>query len=247
MGGARVEVSVLLVPEVLVDVAAVQQLLVAPDVVDGAPAPFTRIALAGTSIDRRWDTQMIGPLAGDARQVGVDDGFAFRVERAGRLVEDQHGRLEQQRAGERQPLALAAREVAGALLHAASRKPRGMRSMNSSSAPASWAARTIWLMEASGRAMEMFSRTVPLNRKFSCGTTPMLVRRCWMSFFAQVHAVDLDNAVVAGVQALQQAGDGRFAGAAAPHDAEDGPGLDLERDIRQGPRRARRVAESRPG
>ena len=37
---------------------------------------------------------------------------------------------------------------------------------------------------------------------------------------AQIHAVDLDHALIAGVQALQQAGDGGLARAAAPHDAE---------------------------
>ena len=47
-----------------------------------------------------------------------------------------------------------------------------------SSAPAICAARVIMAMVALGRAAEMFSRMVPVKRKFSCGTTPML-RRKW--------------------------------------------------------------------
>ena len=47
-----------------------------------------------------------------AAQLGAD----VRVERAERLVEQQHARLDRQRAGQRHPLALAARELVGTLL-----------------------------------------------------------------------------------------------------------------------------------
>jgi len=54
--------------------------------------------------------------------------------------------------------------------------PRGISPMNSW-APAMRAAAMTRSMSASGMAMAMFSRTVPLKRKASWGTMPMRVRR----------------------------------------------------------------------
>ena len=48
-------------------------------------------------------------------QSRLHDALAHRVERAGRLVEDEHGRVLQQHAGDRDPLLLAAREPVAAL------------------------------------------------------------------------------------------------------------------------------------
>ena len=58
---------------------------------------------------------MVRP-ARDAEQVGIDQRLALRVERAGRLVEDQDARIGDQRARDREPLALAAGEVGRAFL-----------------------------------------------------------------------------------------------------------------------------------
>jgi hypothetical protein len=56
-----------------------------------------------------------GAADGDFRQVADEDGFAFRVQRAGRFVQHQDARLGQQGAGDRQALLLAARQVGGIL------------------------------------------------------------------------------------------------------------------------------------
>ena len=49
-------------------------------------------------------------------QVALDDLLALGVERRGRLVEDQDARIADQRAGDGDALALAAREVGAALV-----------------------------------------------------------------------------------------------------------------------------------
>ena len=51
------------------------------------------------------------PAGGDARNVGVDDRLAFGVEGARRLVEDEDARIDDQRPGDGQPLALPAGKV----------------------------------------------------------------------------------------------------------------------------------------
>src|SRR5215472_13847145 len=57
-----------------------------------------------------------GAALSDAQQIGVDDGFAFSVERARCLVEDKDTRIADQRPGNREALALATREIGGAFL-----------------------------------------------------------------------------------------------------------------------------------
>ena len=52
-----------------------------------------------------------GAALSDAQQIGVDDGFAFGVERARCLVEDKDTRIADQRPGDREALALAARKI----------------------------------------------------------------------------------------------------------------------------------------
>ncbi len=52
----------------------------------------------------------------DPAEMLLDDGLAFRVERAGCLIENQDGRVVDQGPGDGQPLALTAREIGGALL-----------------------------------------------------------------------------------------------------------------------------------
>src|SRR5579871_999464 len=100
-------VPVLLVPHVLVDVAAPQELFVAPDVVD--------LALLHHQDRVGWHQHRKavrdaddGAVAGDIQKVGVDDRLALGVERAGRFVEDQDRRLDDQRPRDRQALALTA-------------------------------------------------------------------------------------------------------------------------------------------
>ena len=57
-----------------------------------------------------------GAALGHRAQVGLDDLLALGIERGGRLVEDQDARLGDERAGDREPLALAARQIGAALL-----------------------------------------------------------------------------------------------------------------------------------
>src|SRR5437016_1038224 len=60
---------------------------------------------------------------------------------------------------------------------------------------------------------------------------------------AQIHAVDLDRPLVAGVQALQQSRDGGLSGATAPHDSEHRAARNGERHVMQRIRRIRRITK----
>ena len=110
MGWPCLEMPVLLVPEPAIDVAALEQLVMPAEIVD--PAAFEHQDHVGVHQHReavRNDDERAA--FGDAQQIGVDDRLAFGVERAGRLVEDQDARIADQRAGDRQALALTARQI----------------------------------------------------------------------------------------------------------------------------------------
>src|ERR1700722_4099194 len=109
------EVLVLLVPQIAVDVAAVDELAMGADVVD--LAAFEHEDRVGVH-QRRQPVRHYDQRAalGDPHQVGVDDRLALRVEGAGGFVEDQDARVGDQRAGDRQALALSARQVGRALV-----------------------------------------------------------------------------------------------------------------------------------
>ena len=97
-----------------------------------------------------------------------------------------------------------------------------------SSAPARRAALTTSSNVACGLAAVIFSRIVPLNRKFSCRTTPRLRLRWPDVVFAHVDPIDLDETLVVGVQPLEQACHRGLAGSAAADDAERMPDRNLE-------------------
>ena len=61
------------------------------------------------TVESRWAMMNTVRPCGDLRHVLLDDPLAFVVERAGRLVEDQDARIGDQRAGDGDALALAAR------------------------------------------------------------------------------------------------------------------------------------------
>src|SRR5229473_1250838 len=91
------EVPMLLVPQPAVDVATVEQLLMGADVVDAAAFEHEdRVGADQRGEAVRNDDQR--PALRDAQQVGVDDGLAVGIERAGCLVEDQDPRIADQRA-----------------------------------------------------------------------------------------------------------------------------------------------------
>ena len=75
------------------------------------PSSRTRIWSHSVKDDKRWETRtMVRPLR-DAQQIGTHNGFAFRIERTRRLVEDQNARVVDQRARDRQSLGLSTREI----------------------------------------------------------------------------------------------------------------------------------------
>jgi len=104
------EVLMLLVPEVAVDVAAFDEVGMAPDVVDlAALEDEDRIAL--TSDDSRCERSSSSDPRRFGARLALTMASLLRIERAGRLVEDQDARVGDQRPGDRQALALAARQV----------------------------------------------------------------------------------------------------------------------------------------
>ena len=80
------------------------------------PRSSTRMASASISVDSRCETMMTVRPSPMRRRFCADDRLAVRIERARRLVEDEQARIGDERAGDREALLLAAREVRGVLL-----------------------------------------------------------------------------------------------------------------------------------
>ena len=72
--------------------------------------------------------------------------------------------------------------------------------------------------------MAMFSRTLRLNSRFSCSTTPIWRLQLRRVDQADVDAVDQDAALLHAVQALDQLGQRALARARASDDADNFPG-----------------------
>ena len=110
------------------------------------------------------------------RMPGLDPALGVQVDVRGRLVEDEDPRVGDQRAGERDELALAGRELDAALADLACRARRAARATKSS-APTPRSARPHVLLVGVRRARTRCSRAiVPLNRNASCGTIPICER-----------------------------------------------------------------------
>ena len=94
--------------------AALEQLLVGAALDD--PALVEHDDLVGVAHGREpvGDRDRRAPL-GQPLELGLDGRLGLRVERARRLVEDQHRRVAQDRPRDRHPLLLAAREAVAAL------------------------------------------------------------------------------------------------------------------------------------
>ena len=184
---------------------------------------------------------MIGPAARDAHEIGVDDRLALRVERARRLVQDQHRRIDDRARGDGQALPLAARQVGRALppggvvaaRHALDEffRPRQLRG------PHDLVERGSRPRDADVLAHRAAEKEVLLRHH--ADAAPQMVQLD----LAQVHAVDLDDALVAGVEPLQQPGDRRLARSAAPHDRR----RSCRRGSRSSPRRAPGARRGRSG
>ena len=109
-----------------------------------------------------------------AAQAGLDAALGVQVHVGGRLVEHEDARVGDQRAGERDQLALAGGELGAALADlgvvavwelwdelVGADRGRGLAQCSS---------------PASGRPKAMFSAIVPQNRNASCGTIPICER-----------------------------------------------------------------------
>jgi hypothetical protein len=102
--------TILLIPEMAVDLAASKQFLVRSDVL--YPAAFEH--QDGVRFhQRRQPMRYHDETASmrNARQVGVDDRLALGVEGAGRLIEDEDARINDERAGNGDPLSLTTGQV----------------------------------------------------------------------------------------------------------------------------------------
>ena len=90
----------------------------------------------------------------------------------------------------------------------------------------------------------MFSRTVPLKRKFSCSTTPIWRRSQKGSVWLQIDAIDQDPAGLRDVEPLQELREGTFARAAAPDYSYRRALRNLTREVAQNLRTIELVAEA---
>src|SRR5216683_4192272 len=168
-------------------------------------------------------------VAGDRREVLLDDGFALGIERTGGFVEYQHRRIVNESARDRQALALPARQIGRALLEhrrVALRQP----------------------LDEFVRAGELGGADDFVQRGGRLGHRDVLAHRAaeqkiLLQYDAdlraqmrevellQILAVDVYEAGLRPVEPLDQTGDGRLAGAAAPDDTDDPARLDGERDV----------------
>ena len=78
------------------------------------PWSITMIRSAARTVARRWAMTIVVRSVDQPLERALDQPLAFRVERRGRLVEQQQRRVAQQRAGDGDALALAARQARAA-------------------------------------------------------------------------------------------------------------------------------------
>ena len=122
----------------------------------------------------------------------LDEPLADRVERAGRLVEDEDARVLEQHAGQRDALLLAARQLVAALAddRVVALGQLRMRSWMAARRAAAWSSRSV----ASGLRVSEVLAHGAWNRYVSWVTKPMTSPRLARRDLAHVDAVDLDRA-----------------------------------------------------
>ena len=81
-----------------------------PDIDDVATVQHQDLMAVGQGTEPVRHDQH-GPAKRDALDVGIDQRLAFRIERAGGLIQDQDARIMDQRPRDRQTLALAAGQI----------------------------------------------------------------------------------------------------------------------------------------
>ena len=132
----------------------------------------TRIWSAFLIVESRCATTIVVRPAAQRLERVLDQPLGLRVDRRGRLVEDQDRRIVHQGSREGQQLALADREVRRRAPGRGGRGRRGSRSMTRSACTARSAASTCSRVMRSSKS-RMLSSTVPRKRKTSCRTTAM--------------------------------------------------------------------------
>src|ERR1700730_9568306 len=111
----RIDVAILLRPQVAIDGAAIEQFPVRTDIDDLAAVKHEGLI----AIDQRGEPVRDDHHRAPARhalEIGVDQRLTLRIERRGRLVEDHQPGIDDQRARDGDALALAAGEIGRALL-----------------------------------------------------------------------------------------------------------------------------------
>ena len=81
---------------------------------DARPSAMATTRSASRTVERRWATMIVVRPGAQPGERLLHGGLALGVERAGRLVEQQDARVAQQGAGQRDALALPAREALAA-------------------------------------------------------------------------------------------------------------------------------------
>ena len=198
---------------------------------------------AWRTVEKRCEIRIVVAVTRRREDALEDLGLAAHVELRRRLVEQDDagaGRDRAQRAGERDALPLPAGEIGAAGVAAREdrveagerRGARGCPARRESSRPAR---RTGATLSRSGSSRRMKSWNTAVTR----------ARHDATSMLAHVDAVDLDRARLRVVEAAQQLGERRLAGAVLPDDRDRRPGRDgqievLEHGLRRRDRRTSR-------
>ena len=170
---------------------------------------------------------MRSALADGREAVGDDEGGAAReqpprprsIRRSVPMSTRRRGLVEDQDAGGRRAgpgrtrRAGAGRARAGRRARRPRCRSRRAARTRTSSAPTAAAAASISARDAVGRPNAMLSAIEPAKRKPSCGTMPSCARSDALRDLAQVVPVDRDPALARVVEAREQLGDRRLAGA----------------------------------
>ena len=197
--------AVLLQPELAIGEAAIDQLLMRPDIDDLALLHDQDLIAIDQGGEAVGDDDH-GPPAGDAQQVGIDHRFALRIEGAGGLVEDQDARIVDERPRNGEALALAAGEIGRALLdiglvaigHALDEflgagKPRSLHSIGE---------------REPGAARDDVVPDRAAEQEVLLQYDAVALAQVAQIDLAQIRAVQLQEAAVVAVDALEQARDG---------------------------------------
>ena len=153
----------------------------------------------------------------------LDQHLGRPVDVRRRLVEDEDARVGEQRAGDRDQLALAGREARAALAHRVV-EPAGDAGGDPVDADGRRRGRAPPSSVASGLPKRMFDAIVPLKRNGSWSTTPSW-RRYERSFtLAEVDAVDAHRALVRVVEAADEPRERRLAAARLADEREAAAG-----------------------